>query len=82
MTGRMKRIAVSLAAAVGLVGFGVGQVTAGVYHFGNDRYELISGTKAPDLLVVRGAGCLGSRAESSLRLVSYSAERVVYRCTT
>ena len=34
MTGRMKRIAVGLAAVVGLVGFGVGQVTAGMFHFG------------------------------------------------
>ena len=67
---------------VGLVGFGVGQVTAGMYHFGPDRYELISGTKAPELLVVRGPGCLGSGDESGLRLVSYSVERVVYRCTT
>ena len=82
MTGRMKRIAVGLAVVMGLVGFGVGQVTAGVYHFGPDRYELVSGTKAPELLVVRGPGCLGSKGESRLRLVRYSAERVVYRCTT
>ena len=82
MTRRTKRIAVGLAAVVGLVGFGIGQATAGVYHFASDRYELISGTEAPELLMVRGPGCLGSLDESRLRLVSYSSERVVYRCTT
>lgn len=82
MAGRMKRIAVGLAVVIGLVGFGVGQVTAGMYHFGPDRYRLTSDTKAPERLVVRGPGCLGSRDESRLRLVFYGVERVVYRCTT
>jgi hypothetical protein len=77
----MKRIAVGLAVMIGLVGFGVGQVTAGM-DLGPDRYQLTSDTRAPERLVVRGRGCLGSRDESRLRLVFYSAERVVYRCTT
>jgi hypothetical protein len=72
----MKRAATALMFSAILFGFGVGKATAA----GDAvlRYKEVGGNGP--ILVVKGIGCL--QAEDSLRLkvVSYTGEKVVYRC--